>query len=227
MVPGFKLLFDCNNKLPKMKKEDINWALTDWVDYMDPDAMNMLLRDAICNIEEEEYQEACQHALKSLYEVRTSDEDEEGGEAPSDDDEGSNDKSDSSSDSSSSDDGDSKDDSNSDSESNNSEDYDSQYNGDDWGAALSDREDNDEGPFYEDHYDDDIDYYDGDIEDDAEVEPINIESGLECEEYGQENVLEVAREEVKEANNMDYDDYPYSHPSDWSCITDASSKSGP
>ena len=55
MVPGFKLLFDCNNKLPKMKKEDINWALTDWVDYMDPDAMNMLLRDAICNIEEEEY----------------------------------------------------------------------------------------------------------------------------------------------------------------------------
>ena len=55
MVPGFKLLFDCNNKLPKMKKEDINWALTDWVDYMDPDAMNMLLGDAICNIEEEEY----------------------------------------------------------------------------------------------------------------------------------------------------------------------------
>ena len=40
-------------------------------------------------------------------------------------------------------------------------------------------------------------------------------------------MLEVAREEVKEANNMDYDDYPYSRPSDWSCITDASSKSGP
>ena len=43
MVPGFKLLFDCNNKLPKMKKEDINWALTDWVDYMDPDEMTTLL----------------------------------------------------------------------------------------------------------------------------------------------------------------------------------------
>ena len=46
---------------------------------MDPDAMTTLLGDAICNLEEKEYWKACQHALKSLYEVRTSDEDEEGG----------------------------------------------------------------------------------------------------------------------------------------------------
>ncbi|XP_075665391.1 uncharacterized protein LOC142635060 [Castanea sativa] len=52
-------------------------------------------------------------ALKSLYEARTNDEDEEGGEALSDDDEGSNNESDSSGDS-----GDGEDDSNSDSESN-------------------------------------------------------------------------------------------------------------
>ena len=101
----------------------------------------------------------------------------------------------------------------------------SQYNGDDWGAALSDREDDDEGPFYEDHFDDDVDYYDGDIEDDAEVKPIDIESGAESEEYELENVLEAAGEKVEEANNIDYDDYPYGHPSDWSCITDCSSSS--
>ena len=130
MVPGFELLFDCNNKLPELKKEDTNWVPTDWVDYMDLIAMTTLLGDAICNIEEEEYWEACQHALKSPYEVRASDEDEERGEALSDDDEGSRSKSDSSSDSSS-DSGDSKDDRNSDSESNNSEDYDRQYNGND------------------------------------------------------------------------------------------------
>ena len=73
---------------------------------MDPDAMTTLLGDAICNIEEEEYWEACQHALKSPYKVRTNDEDEERGETPSNDDEGSN-KSDSSSNNSSSDHGDS------------------------------------------------------------------------------------------------------------------------
>ena len=126
MVLRFELLFYCNNKLPKLKKEDTNWAFTDWADYMDPNAMNTLLRDAICNIEEEKYWEACQHALKSPYEAKTSDEEEERGETPSDDDdEGSNNKSDSSSDNSSNDSGDSKDDSNSDSESNKSEDYDS------------------------------------------------------------------------------------------------------
>ena len=122
--------------------------------------MTTLLGDVICNIEEEEYLEACQHAFKSPYEVRTIDEDEEGGEAPSDDDEGSNNKSDSSSDSSSNDNGNSKDDSNSDSESNNSENYDSQYSGNNRCEPLNDREDEDVGPFYEDHSDDDVDYYD-------------------------------------------------------------------
>ena len=163
MVLGFELLFDCNNKHPKLKKEDTNWVPTDWADYMDPNAMTTLLGDAICNIKEEEYSEACQHALKSLYEARTIDEDKEGGEALSDDDEGSNSKSDSSSDSISNDDGDGGDDNNSDSESNNSEDYDSQYSGNDWGEPLSDRKDKDVGLFYENHSDDDVDYYDGDI----------------------------------------------------------------
>ena len=55
MVPRFELLFDCNNKLLVLKKEDTNWVLTNWVDYMDLDARSMLLGDVICNIEEEEY----------------------------------------------------------------------------------------------------------------------------------------------------------------------------
>ena len=29
------------------------------------------------------------------------------------------------------------------------------------------------------------------------------------------------------ANDIDYDDYPYGQPSDWSCITNVSSRSGP
>ena len=40
--------------------------------------MTILLGDPICNIEEEEYWEACQHALKSPYELKANDEDEEG-----------------------------------------------------------------------------------------------------------------------------------------------------
>ena len=77
MVPRFKLLFNCNNKLPKLKKEDTKWIPTDQTDYMDPNAMTTLLGDFICNIKEEEYWEVCQHALQSLYEARTSDEDEQ------------------------------------------------------------------------------------------------------------------------------------------------------
>ena len=73
---------------------------------MDLDALTTLLGDAIYNIEEEEYWEASQHALKSPYEVRINDEDKERGKAPSNDDEGSN-KSDSSSNNNSSDHGDS------------------------------------------------------------------------------------------------------------------------
>ena len=214
-MPEFELLFNYNNKFPELKKEDTNWVPTDWADYMDLDAMTTLLGDAICNIEEEEYWEACQYALKSPYEARTSDEDE-GWEAPSDN----------SSDSSSSDDKDSDDDSNIDSESDNSEGYDSQYSGNDWGEPPSDKEDEEVGPFYEDHSDDDLDYYDGDMEDDAEVEDTNMENGIESEEYELENVLEAVREKVEEADNIDYDDYPYGRPLDWSCITNGSSRSG-
>ena len=79
MVPGFELLFDYDNKLPELKKEDTNWVPIDWTGYMNPDAMTTLLGDAICNIEEEEYWEACQHALKSPYETRIDDENEKGG----------------------------------------------------------------------------------------------------------------------------------------------------
>ena len=222
MVPIFELLFDCNNKLLELKKEDTNWVPTVWADYIDPDAMTMLLGDAICNIEEEEYWEACQHALKSPYEARMSDEDEERGKAPGDSDESRNSKSDCSSDNDSNDDGNGEDDSNSDSESNKSKDYDSQYSGNDWGGPPSDREDEDVGPLYEDHFDDAVDYYDGDIEDDAKVEPIDLESGVESEEYGLENVLEAIGEEVEKADNIDYDDYPYGRLSYWSCITDVS-----
>ena len=53
------------------------------------DAMTTLLGDAIFNIEEGEYQEVCQHALKEPYEARIDDEDDKEGKAPGDDDEGS------------------------------------------------------------------------------------------------------------------------------------------
>ena len=62
---------------------------------MDLDAMTTLLGDPICNIEEDEYWEACQHTLKCSYELRANEEDEEGGIAPNDDEDGSEDKSDS------------------------------------------------------------------------------------------------------------------------------------
>ena len=76
--------------------------------------------------------------MKSPYEARrTNDKDEEGGEAPSDDDESSNSESDGNSDS-------------------RNNDYHSQYSGNDWGELPSDREYKDDGLYYED-YDDDVD----------------------------------------------------------------------
>ena len=132
MVLGFYILLDYNNKVPELKKEYTTWVPIDWTDYMDPDAITTLFGDAICNIEEKEYWEAYQHALKSSYELKANDEDEEGGATPSDDDDDeSDDKSDSSSNSNSSNSGHDDDDDNTDSESNNSEDYDSQYSGND------------------------------------------------------------------------------------------------
>ena len=82
MVPGFEVLLDCNNRVPELKKKDTIWVPTNWVDHMDLDAMATLLGNPICNIEEEQYWEACQHTLKSLYELRASDGDEEGGNNP-------------------------------------------------------------------------------------------------------------------------------------------------
>ena len=154
---------------------------------MDPDAMTTLLGDPICNIEEEEYREAYQHTLKSLYELRANDGDEEGGTALSGDEDGSKDKNDSSSDSSSSDSGHDDDNSSTNSD-DNSRSYDSPYSGDDWGEPPSDREDEYADLFCEES-DDDMDYYDQDIEDDAEA---NRWSDTDGDQY---NVLENAREE--------------------------------
>ena len=146
--------------------------------------------------------------MKSPYELKANDEDKERGVAPSDDDDRSDDKSDSSSDNSSSDSGHDDDDkSNSDSESNNSEDYDSQYSGNDWGEPPSDKEDED-----------------ADIEDDVEA---NKWSDTASGQYRLINVLEDAREEVGQPNDLDYDDYPIRRPSNCSYITDVSSRSGP
>ena len=156
MVPGFKILLDCN-KVPELKKEDTTWVPTDQADYMDLDAMTTLFGDHICNIKEKEYWEACQHTLKSTYELRANDGDGEGGTTLSDDDDGSEDKSNSSSDSRSNDSGHNDDDSNTNSDDNNRI-YDSPYSGDDWGEPPSDREDEDADPFYKE-YDDDVDYY--------------------------------------------------------------------
>ena len=178
MVPAFEILLNCNNKVPELNKENATWVPTDWVDYMDPDAMTTLLEDHICNIEEEEYWEACQHTLKSPYELRANDGDEEEGITPSDDEDGSEDKNDSSSGCSSNDSGHDDDDNSSNSD-DNSKSYDSSYNGDDWGELLSDREDEDVDLFYEE-YDDDMDYYIQDIEDDAEV---NRWSNTDSDQY--------------------------------------------
>jgi len=59
MAPGFEILLDCNNKVLELKEEDTTWFPTNWVNYMDLNAMTTLLGDHICNIEEEEYWEAC------------------------------------------------------------------------------------------------------------------------------------------------------------------------
>ena len=39
--------------------------------------------------------------------------------------------------------------------------------------------------------------------------------------------MKDARKENGQANDVDYDGYPYRHPLDWSCITDVSSRSDP
>ena len=135
--------------------------------------------------------------IEKPYELRANDEDEEGVVAPNDDEDESNDKSDSSNDSSSNDSGED-DDSSIDSDNNNSKSYDSPYNGDDWGEPPSDREDEDADLLCEE-YDSDVDYYDGEIKDDAEA---NKWSDADSDQYKLINVLENAREENAQANQM-------------------------
>ena len=134
---------------------------------MDPDAMTKLLGDHIYNIEEEEYWEAYRHTLKSPYELRANDGDEERGTTPNDDEDGSEGKSDTSSDGNSNYRGHDDDDSNTNSDDNNKSYYNS-YNGGDWGEPPSDKEDEDADLFYEE-YDDNVDYHGQDLEDNAEA----------------------------------------------------------
>ena len=219
MVHGFEILLDCHNKVRELKKEDTTWIPTDWADHMDLDAMTTLLGDPICNIEEEKYWEAYQHALKNPYELRANEEGEEGGAAPSDDQDESDDKIDSSSNSSSYDSGHDDDDNIIDSDENSSRSYDSPYSGDDQGEPLNDREDEDADLFYEE-YDNDVDYYDEDTKDDVEA---NKWSDIDSDQYRLINVLKNAREESAQANEMYHDESPYGHLSNWSDITDVSS----
>jgi len=86
------------------------------------------------------------------------------------------------------------------------------------GEPPSDRADVDVGPFYEDHFDDDVDYYDGDVEDDAKIVPIDMENGAESEENELENVLEAIGDEVEVEDE---------EASEWSCITNVNSRLGP
>ncbi|XP_050241161.1 uncharacterized protein LOC126690069 [Quercus robur] len=145
---------------------------------MDPDAMTTLLGDAIFNMEEEEYWEACQHALKDPSKARIDDEDDEEGEAPSKDNEVSDskdsnsydsDSKDSYSDDSEDNDGGDNDSEDSDCEGSDNEDYGIRDSGIDKGEPPSDREDEDAGTFCEDNSYDEVDYYDEDIANDVEA----------------------------------------------------------
>ena len=64
-----------------------------------------------------------------------------------------------------------------------------------------------------------MDYYDEDIEDDVET---NRWSDTDSNRYRLINVLEDAREENAQANQMYHDEYPYGHLSYLSDITDVS-----
>ena len=69
-----------------------------------------------------------------------------------------------------------------------------------------------------------MDYYDHNMDDDAEA---NRWSDIDSDRYRLINVLENAREENAQANQMYHDEYPHRHLSDWSDITNVSSRSGP
>ena len=85
------------------------------------------------------------------------------------------------------------------------------------------------GSLYEYHFDDDVDYYDGDIEDDVEAKGKAIEDDVEFEDEDVGDDAEAEDEDVEEdveVEGEDYDECSYERPSDWSCITNASSKLG-
>ena len=148
--------------------------------------------------------------MKSPYELRANDGDEEGGTTLSDDENESEDKNDSSSDNNSNDGGHGDDNSSINSDDNSNRSYDSPYNGDDWGEPPNEREDEDVDLFYEE-YDSDVDYYDQDIEDDTKG---NRWSDTNSYQNGLINVLENAREENAQANQIYHEEYPYGHLSD-------------
>ena len=164
----------------------------------------------------------CLHSLEILFAIQKNPYEDEG-KTPSDDEDGSEDKSDSSSDNNDSDSGRDDDDSRTNSDDNNSRSYDGPCSGDDQGEPPSDREDENSDLFYEE-YDSDVDYYDKDIEDDAKA---NRWSDTNIDRYRLINVLEDAREENEQANQMYHDEYPYGHLSNWIDITNVSSRSSP
>ena len=88
---------------------------------------------------------------------------------------------------------------------------------------LVKRKDEDADLFYEE-YDSDADYYDQDIEDDTEA---NRWSDTNSDQYRLINVLENARKENAQANQMYQEEYPYGHLLDWSDITNVSLRFGP
>ena len=69
-----------------------------------------------------------------------------------------------------------------------------------------------------------MDYYDEDIEDDAKA---NRWSDADNDPYRLINVLENVIEENAQANQMYHDEYPYRHLSNWSDITNVSSRFSP
>ena len=54
-----------------------------------------------------------------------------------------------------------------------------------------------------------------------------MRSDARSDQYRLVNLVKAAGEDVEKSNNIDYDDYPYRRLSDWSCVTDVSSRFGP
>ena len=81
-------------------------------------------------------------------------------------------------------------------------------------------------------------YYNEDLEDDAKAEDVDIEDDVEAENEENdveakdediENDIEVEDEDIEEyvEEGIDYDEYPYGRPLDWSCIIEVNLRLGP